>query len=154
MKIRVWQNYLYNSLVNGDGVRMVIFFSGCKRCCPGCHNKDLQSFEAGIEKDINEIVKDVLENKSMIDGVTLSGGDPIYQEKGAIELSKKLKEQNINICLYTGELFENINRELLENIDSVVDGEFKEDQLDTTFNNRGSLNQRIFIKTNGKWEEK
>lgn len=146
MKVKVAKDILWNSLVNGEGVRAVIFFTGCKRNCKGCQNKDLQDFNAGIERDVNDIVNEVLEDIEMIDGVTISGGDPVYQMEGLIELCKRLKEHKINIWLYTGELVDTLISkypELCALVDVVVDGEYIESLHKPDLLYRGSSNQTI-----------
>lgn len=136
---------LDESLVNGEGIRMVFFFSGCKRNCKGCHNTDLQSFSVGKNYSVNELVNKAI-NSKMIDGVTLSGGDPIYQHEEILELCRELKKNNINIWMYTGETLTGVlekNKALIKYIDVIVDGEFKE-QLKGDFRYKGSSNQKIY----------
>ena len=70
----------YESLVNGPGMRRVFFSQGCKHNCKGCFNPDTHSFDGGEEKDMDELIKDVLSNP-MIKGVTFSGGDPFKEHK-------------------------------------------------------------------------
>lgn len=148
MKIRVADKILYNSLVNGEGVRAVIFFAGCKRNCRGCRNVELQDFNAGIDREIDDIVDEVLENIEMIDGVTISGGDPIYQYYGLFELCKKLKEHNINIWLYTGEyvrdLAEMPEGGIIKMVDAIVDGPYLEELNKEGLKYKGSSNQNIW----------
>ena len=95
-----YAGYIANSMENGEGIRDVIFFSGCKRDCPGCHNKELQDFGYGWDVEIDEIVNLILNNKEMIDGVTISGGDPIYQYDALLELCKELKKKHQYLGLY------------------------------------------------------
>lgn len=145
MKIKI-AGMAPNSLVNGEGIRFTVFFNGCRRDCPGCHNKELQDFDNpnAVLMDTDDIVAAVKKEEFLIDGVTLSGGDPLYQPEGLVELCEKLK--NFNIWLYTGETYENIPEKLLENIDVVVDGMFIEELKDENIKYRGSSNQRIIKK--------
>lgn len=149
MKIKISKELIHNSLVNGDGIRTVIFFTGCDKNCPGCHNKALQDFDAGISANIDDIVNEIIQEKELIDGVTLSGGDPICQSSGATELCRKLKEHNINIWLYTGESYDNLRgNSILKYLDVIVDGRFDESLVNKHLKYRGSSNQRIIYLNN------
>ena len=146
MKIRIAPSILHETLVNGEGIRSCVFFAGCNKYCKGCHNKDLQKFNAGIKRNIDDVVDEILKNRPMIDGVTLSGGDPLCQYKGSLELCKKLKEHDINIWLYTGELYTRIKThfsEILDFVDVIVDGKFDESLVSDKIKYRGSSNQKI-----------
>jgi anaerobic ribonucleoside-triphosphate reductase activating protein len=146
MKFR-FAGYIPNSLENGEGTRDVIFFAGCSRNCPGCHNKELQNFNFGTDIEIDEIIEIVKKNKPLIDGVTISGGDPIFQYPALLELCKRLKKEGFNIWVYTGAEFEDIKQqygtELFKYIDALVDGPFKQELIEPKLRYRGSNNQRI-----------
>ena len=123
----------YESLVNGPGIRRVFFAQGCKHNCKGCFNPETHSFDKGIVLEIDKLIKDVLENP-MITGVTFSGGDPIEQAHSFSYMAKILKNKGLNIWCYTGYTFEKLLdkmkenkdiRELLNNIDVLVDGKFE-----------------------------
>lgn len=149
MKIRL-AGICYESLVNGfGGLRRVFFSQGCNHKCKGCFNPNTHDFKGGELKDIDELVKDVV-NNPFLKGVTFSGGDPFKQAYEFSVFSKKLKEYNINIWCYTGYTFEEIIKEnnkdrieLLKNIDVLVDGRFELDKKDTSLKFKGSRNQRI-----------
>lgn len=148
--------YVYNSLANGDGVRDVIFLSGCKLNCKGCQNKELQDENFGEDVLIADIVDRVKENIGIIDGVTISGGDPFYQADKLYLLCKELKKHNINIWVYTGNVYLDIIKNksyerVLDFIDVLVDGPFIE-SLKTDVKYIGSSNQNI-IRLN-KWRVK
>lgn len=153
MKIKL-AGHIPNSLVNGKGIRYVLFFNGCDKSCPGCHNDSFKDFDNpdAQEMSIEEILKLILREKDMIDGVTLSGGDPICQPEGLIELCKELKKYNLNIWMYTGELFETLeskHKNVLEVVDVVIDGPYIEHLKVTDHEKikfRGSSNQRLFYK--------
>ena len=141
----------YESLVNGPGIRRVLFAQGCKHNCSSCFNKHTHSFDGGEEKKIHEIVEDILCNP-LIRGVTFSGGDPLEQGEEFAILAKKIKKSKINIWCYTGYSFEYILenqkkrngwQELLKHIDVIVDGKFMEEYADSHLRYRGSSNQRI-----------
>ena len=140
----------YESLVNGPGMRRVLFAQGCTHNCKGCFNPDTHDFNGGELKDIDEIVKDILQNP-ILKGGTFSGGDPLEQADKFAYIAQKLRANNLNIWCYTGYTFEEILKnkeqrkgwsELLNNIDVLVDGKFDETKKgDLRY--RGSSNQRI-----------
>lgn len=146
MRIR-WFGYIPNSFVNGEGVRDTIFLSGCKHNCDGCHNKEGQSPNYGQEIDIDEIIEILKMNNDMVDGITLSGGDPLYQYEKTLELCKRIKESDIknkNIWIYTGFTIEQIKEkfiDILDYVDVIVDGKYEKDLPKAE--HRGSENQRI-----------
>ncbi|MCQ2439761.1 MAG: anaerobic ribonucleoside-triphosphate reductase activating protein [Oscillospiraceae bacterium] len=135
------------SMVNGDGARLVIFLQGCARRCNGCQNPDAWDFEGGEEWDtasLAEYVKDIL-RKHPLDGITLSGGDPVYQKHACMDLLDRLPE-DLNVWLYTGFQYEDIaDSPLVRRADVVVDGPFIED-LKCEGQMCGSSNQRIIRK--------
>ena len=141
----------YESLVNGPGMRRVFFAQGCKHKCEGCFNPETHSFDGGEIMDMDKLIKDVLDNP-MLKGVTFSGGDPIEQAHSFAYMAKAFKKANLNIWCYTGYTFESLLekmendnevRELLENIDVLVDGKFQLDKKEDGLRFRGSSNQRI-----------
>lgn len=140
-----------DSIVDGEGLRSVIWFQGCSHNCPGCHNPETHDFNAGVEKSIEEL-KEEIRNLEFQKGVTFSGGDPMMQIEALEELTKCVQECGMNVWCYTGFTFEEIlemSKEnehytrALENIDVLVDGKFmlKLKSFDVEF--RGSSNQRI-----------
>lgn len=141
----------YESLVNGPGIRRVLFSQGCKHNCPGCFNPDTHCFDGGELFDADEIVEDIKKNP-MLKGVTFSGGDPLEQADKFAYIAKKVKKQGLNIWSYTGYTFEyilkNLNnrhdwKALLDNVDVLVDGKFQSDSKIEELRFRGSKNQRI-----------
>ncbi|MDE5845620.1 MAG: anaerobic ribonucleoside-triphosphate reductase activating protein [Muribaculaceae bacterium] len=131
--------------VDGPGLRTTIYFAGCKHHCPGCHNPQTWSFDAGRDMNQQEIIDHIVENDF---DVTFSGGDPMYQSSDIIPLAKQIKSMGKTIWCYTGFLFEEIlsspeMSKLLPYIDVVVDGLFVESLKDTELIFRGSSNQRI-----------
>ena len=155
-KIRL-SGIAYESLVNGPGMRRVFFSQGCKHNCRGCFNKETHDFNAGEDKDMDELIEDTLKNP-FIKGVTFSGGDPFERAKEFTYMAKKFKAAGLNIWSYTGYKFEEIIKneerlELLRNIDVLVDGKFEEDKKEENLKFKGSINQRIIdvnesLKTN------
>lgn len=140
-----------DSIVDGEGIRAVIWTQGCLHNCPGCHNPTTHSFEEGFLLDIEEIKQQIDELEGQ-DGITFSGGDPLYQVEACLELSKYIKSKKLNIWCYTGFTYEALISmsknnpkiiDFLKTIDVLIDGPFVLEQksLDCTF--RGSKNQRI-----------
>ena len=128
------------SLVNGDGVRYVIFVQGCKHHCKGCQNQWSWDMDGGTDIPVEMIAEDVRKHR-MIDGITLSGGDPFYQQDECVKLLKLLPDYNV--WIYTGFAYEEIaDTELAKMSDVIVDGPFIE-ELRCDGKMYGSSNQRI-----------
>ena len=131
------------SLVNGDGCRYVIFTQGCKHGCRGCQNPDTWDPSGGYEVSVEELAADIRKHR-MIDGITLSGGDPMEQESECLQLLDLLP--GMNVWLYTGyEWSEISDRELPRRVDAVVVGKFVE-ELRCEGHYYGSSNQKILRK--------
>ena len=131
-----------DSIVDGPGVRTVIFTQGCRHACPGCHNPETWSFDGGTEYSLPELLA-YLEKNCYTKKVTLSGGDPVYQEE-LPELCRLLKEHGYHVMVYTGFTWDQISHmDFLRYTDVLVDGPFVESlqTLDRPF--IGSSNQRI-----------
>lgn len=153
----------YNSIVDGDGVRLVLFFSGCKHNCTGCHNKQAQNFECGIQfsRVLQEKVIEYVRSTSFIKGFTLSGGDPMYSAELLIPFVQRVRSEvpNADVWIYSGFTYEQIQRDeqrfkLLSLCDILVDGEFVLDQKDESLKFRGSRNQRVIDIQKSKQEGK
>ena len=135
---------LSSSLVNGDGVRYVVFCQGCSHHCPGCHNPDSWDFNGGFDISVEALARDILRHDH-IDGVTLSGGDPFFQHDEYVKLLAILPS-HFNIWIYTGFDYSKIrNTELARMADVVVDGLYIE-KLRVEGKPYGSSNQRIIRK--------
>lgn len=137
-----------DSIVDGPGLRFVIWFQGCAHNCPGCHNPQTQSFKAGCEVDLEDIKKEIKKicDEGIYDGVTFSGGDPLYQIDALEELINYCKSLNLNTWVYTGFVYEKINTIMLnklKNADILVDGPFEIQKKSFDCLYRGSTNQRI-----------
>lgn len=147
-----------NSLVNGEGMRYVVFTSGCKHHCNDCQNELMQDFKYGDACDTDDLFELIKDNADYINGVTYSGGDPIEQSEALISLSKRIKEElHINIWCYTGYSLEYIQsdsipfaNELLKYIDVLVDGLFEKDNIKNALKFTGSTNQRLIYLEDGK----
>ncbi|MDR0918986.1 MAG: anaerobic ribonucleoside-triphosphate reductase activating protein [Oscillospiraceae bacterium] len=140
-----------NSIVDGWGLRYVVFVQGCNHRCSGCHNKHTWDFEDGFEREVDNLFEDIKSDK-LLDGVTFSGGEPFEQAEGLAVLAEKIKPLGLDIIVYTGYVWEdlieksandkNISK-LLNSVDYVVDGRFEESLQDYGLEFRGSSNQRI-----------
>lgn len=147
MQIRLASNLQPDSIVDGEGIRTVIWTQGCSHNCPGCHNQSTHDFNGGFLVDIEDVKQEI---KKLIgqDGITFSGGDPMFQAKECLEIAKYAKKLNLNIWCYTGFLYEDLlknsyQKEFLEYIDVLVDGKFKSEEFSLNLQYKGSRNQRI-----------
>lgn len=147
MKIRLAADLQVDSIVDGEGVRVVLWTQGCPHNCKGCHNPGTHDFNGGEEVEVEEVIEALRKVKNQ-DGITLSGGDPVCQSEACYEISKAAHEMGLNVWCYTGFTYEMMllsksKRKLLEEIDVLVDGKFvlEEKSYDLYF--KGSRNQRI-----------
>ncbi len=145
------QDIQTDSIVDGEGIRSVIWFQGCSHNCLGCHNPETHDFHAGFEVSLDSI-KEQIKNLEYQSGVTFSGGDPMMQIEALEELAKCVKENGMNVWCYTGYTFEEILElgksnphylHALDYIDVLVDGKFVKDLKSFSVQFRGSSNQRI-----------
>lgn len=151
MKIRLAGPLQADSIVDGEGIRTVIWTQGCLHHCPGCHNPQTHDPNGGYEVDLDDI-KESIDNLTSQDGITLSGGDPFFQSEACSIIAKYAHKKKLNVWCYTGYRYEELLRlskkdenilKLLENIDVLIDGRFilHEKSMEVLF--RGSKNQRI-----------
>ena len=142
---------LGESVVDGKGLRTVIFFQGCPRHCEGCHNEKLLPLEGGKSYTPEMLAKEIFSKMTPIHkGITFSGGDPLLQAEELLQVIKILRKEkpNLNIWTYTGYLFEEVQHyPVLKEIDVLVDGPFILSQRDISLPFRGSANQRIIDLT-------
>lgn len=152
MKVRLAANIQPDSIVDGEGIRTVIWFQGCLHHCKECHNPETWKFDGGIEFDVEEI-KAEIKNLKYQNGVTLSGGDPFFQPIAALEIAKYAHSLGLNVWCYTGFTFEELleediaKKEFLKNIDVLIDGRFEIAKKSLACKFRGSTNQRIIDVT-------
>lgn len=144
-----YHNITKTDMLNGDGMRVVLWVSGCNHACKGCQNPQTWSACSGVLFD-EEAKKEIFDelDKDYISGITFSGGDPLHEKNRecVTSLAKEIKEKykNKTIWLYTGYLFEDIkNLEIIHYIDVLVDGPFILEQRDTKLHWVGSPNQRV-----------
>lgn len=151
MKIRLARDIQMDSIVDGEGIRTVIWTQGCKHNCKGCHNPETHSFTDGFLVDVSD-VKTQLKNLQGQSGITFSGGDPMFQAKECAEIAKYAKKIGLNVWCYTGFTFEKLMEksetdksylEFLKYIDVLVDGPFVLSLKSFDVKFRGSKNQRI-----------
>lgn len=144
-----YHNITKDDMLNGDGLRAVLWVSGCSHCCKECHNPVTWDANGGLpfEEEVKEELFEELK-KDYISGLTLSGGDPLYFANRAdvLKLVKEVREHfpEKTIWLYTGFLWEAVEGlEIMEYIDVVVDGPFLAEKKDKKLHWRGSSNQRV-----------
>ncbi len=149
--IRLAADLQSDSIVDGPGLRTVIWTQGCAHHCPECQNPQTWDFEGGGLVPVSEVLKaiDELEEQT---GITFSGGDPMYQPDACTEIAKYCKKLGYNIWVYTGFTYEEllklsekkpIYKEFLKYIDVLVDGPFLIKERDLSLLFRGSRNQRL-----------
>lgn len=142
----------FESIADGEGVRVVIYVSGCKHNCKGCHNPCALPFDAGqpFTKKIENQVIEYIKSTPFISGLTLSGGDPMFSAKELIPFINRIEKLNrkVSVWIYSGFTYEEIIRDedmfnLLKQCDVLIDGRFVLEQRDITLPYRGSSNQRV-----------
>lgn len=150
-----------DNMVNGDGIRVVLWVAGCEHHCKNCHNQFTWNKEKGFKFDDiakEELFKEL--SKDYVDGITFSGGDPLapYNINEITELAKEIKEKfpKKNIWCYTGYTWEELytilngfrslkrkDNTILDYIDVLCEGKFEENKKDPNLLWVGSSNQRI-----------
>ncbi len=139
------------SFVDGPGIRFTIFTQGCSHHCPGCHNPQTHDFEGGHFISLTELLS-MIEENPLLDGVTLSGGDPMFQASSLVPLAREIKERGMNLVIFTGFTYERLMAmkdekpemlELLSFADILIDGPFVMAKRCMDIKFRGSTNQRI-----------
>ena len=139
------------SIVDGPGIRFVVFAQGCPHKCEGCHNESTHDFEGGYDCGLDKILDEVNKNP-LLAGVTFSGGEPFCQPKGFYSLGTEIKKRGLDLVAYSGYTLEKLQKmaesdqdvaHLLGIIDYLVDGPFILAEKDLTLEFRGSRNQRF-----------
>lgn len=139
------------SIVDGPGIRFVVFCQGCPHHCKGCHNGLTHDFSGGYDCEVSKILA-AIDANPLLDGVTFSGGEPACQPEGFLALAKEIKKRKLDIIMYSGYTFEELVlmadensalKELLNLVDILIDGKYEESLRDLTLSFRGSKNQRV-----------
>lgn len=144
-------NIYRETIVDGEGLRYSIYFSGCGHHCKGCQNPETWEYNQGtvLDAQFEERIFDEINSNTLLSGVTLSGGDPLFNPEALLDFLKKLKRRTkANVWCYTGFVYEKLLKDdlrskCLKYIDVLVDGPFVEAKRDVNLAFRGSSNQRI-----------
>ena len=138
-----------NSIVNGPGVRIVYFAQGCPHHCPGCHNPETHAPLGGTLYSIRTLA-DLVISDPLLDGITLSGGEPFEQPEAMSELVTRIRTARAerNVWAWSGYMMERLmedprRRALAELCDVIVDGPFVRERRTLDLPWRGSDNQRV-----------
>ena len=167
-----YHNITYPDMNNGDGLRVVLWLSGCSHHCYNCQNPVTWDENDGLifdESAKEELFREL--DKDYISGLTLSGGDPLHEANldGVLDLVNKIRLSfpNKTIWIYSGYRWSEIfndgvyltrdcagwkRREIVKKCDVMIDGKYMDFQRDITLKWRGSLNQNIWKNCNGIWE--
>ena len=152
-----YHNITHEDMNNGDGIRVVLWVSGCKHHCPECQNPETWEFNSGIPflmSDLNEIIEEL--KKDYTSGLTLSGGDPLAVENRSVVsyIIRTVKNMfpDKTVWVYTGYTFDYLLskvdkdpylKDILNYTDVLIDGEYKKDLRDISLKWRGSSNQKV-----------
>ena len=144
-----YHNITKDDMLNGDGLRVVLWVAGCSHGCPECQNPVTWDPNGGLpftEKEKHELFDEL--EKPYIAGITFSGGDPLHEvnEVEITELAKEIRDRfpHKTIWLYTGYLWEQISHfEVMQYVDVCVDGEYEKDKRNVQLHWKGSSNQRV-----------
>ena len=139
------------SIVDGPGIRFVVFTQGCSHRCPGCHNPQTHDPEGGNWIDTDRILEEIDKNP-ILKGVTFSGGEPFEQPRAMAELAKGVMERDLDLVSYSGYTFEELLemaeededvRYIIEHCRMIIDGRFQLENKTLALPFRGSTNQRL-----------
>ena len=137
-----------DSIVDGPGIRTTFYCQGCPHHCPGCHNPETWAFSGGTSMPVDRLVEIVRANP-LCRGVTFSGGEPFAQAEAFAELARRLRAEGYEVASYSGYTLEQLmegtpaQRELLGEIQVLIDGPFRLEEKSLELNFRGSRNQRV-----------
>lgn len=139
------------SVVDGPGLRAVVFVQGCPHHCPGCHNPETWPFDGGYPTTVEEVWTQIKDSR-LIRGVTFSGGEPFAQAEPLAALAGRIKAVGWDLLVYSGYTWEKLAALAMENLavsqllslaDLLVDGPFRREERDLALAFRGSRNQRL-----------
>lgn len=144
-----YHNITKDDMLNGEGLRVVLWVAGCSHCCKECHNPITWDPNGGLEFD-EEAKQEIFDElkKDYVSGITFSGGDPLHMSNvyDVTQLAKEIRQTfpNKTIWLYTGSKWEEIEHmKILNYIDVLLDGEFEVEKKDVNLHWVGSQNQRV-----------
>jgi len=150
LKVRL-AGIVNESVTDGPGLRIALFFQGCEHHCLGCHNPQTWSHQGGKEYLVDSLLKQLPDNP-LIKGVTLSGGDPFYQPEAAAIIAREFHARGKDVWAYTGFLWEELlisgdtaKIDLLSQCDVLIDGPFVQALQSPVLHFRGSSNQRLIL---------
>lgn len=156
MQIRLSGPTEHDNIVNGYGLRAVLWTQGCYAHCKGCQNPETWDPEGGVLVDIED-VKDELRSFKGQAGLTFCGGEPFLQPEACLEISRFAKEElGWNVWSFSGYTYEQLKEiggakwEFLKSLDALIDGPFILAERDLTMRFRGSRNQRLLHLKNGE----
>lgn len=148
MEMRIFGT-VEDSIVDGPGLRYSVFVQGCPHHCPGCHNPESHDFAGGQTIDTDALILPMRKNP-LLDGLTLSGGEPMCQAEGCCILAEAAHAVHLNVWCYTGYTWEALLAEadparmaLLQQVDVLVEGPFILAQRSLELKYCGSRNQRL-----------
>jgi len=146
-----------DSIVDGAGIRLSVFTQGCPHECAGCHNPQTHNLTGGSVADTENILV-MIEENPLLDGITLSGGEPFLQPVPCLALAKGAHALNLNVWAYTGYTWEELLcidspdiLSLIKEIDVLVDGRFVQEERTLNLLFRGSKNQRLIDVKSSLW---
>ena len=145
-----------DSIVNGPGLRAVVWTQGCLIHCPGCQNPETWDPESGTLVEV-EAVKEELRGLTGQNGLTFCGGEPSLQAEACIEIARFAKrELGWTVWSFSGYTYEKLKErggpawEFVKELDALIDGPFVLEQRDLTVKFRGSRNQRLLHLKDGE----
>ena len=145
-----------DSIVNGYGLRAVVWTQGCFNHCKGCQNPETWDPEAGVLVSVED-VKEELRNLKGQSGLTFCGGEPFVQPEACLEIARFVKQElGWNVWSFSGFTYEKIKEkggamvDFLNELDALIDGPFVLEERDLTLKFRGSRNQRLLHLKNGE----
>lgn len=167
MQNKYYSGYMPNDFIDGIGISVSLWVSGCPHHCPGCHNKNMWDFNSGglIPKNIKEQIIQAIADNRILRNFSILGGEPLCDENiffvNDIIQTVRNKYPSIKIFLWTGytvnELKNNKNfdiiNQIMKNIDFLIDGRYEENKRDVTLFLRGSSNQNIYNLKELSWEK-
>ena len=143
----------YESLVDGPGIRNVLFVQGCRHRCPHCHNPDSHDAQGGTERTVPQVIRMLKKpgpGRKLVRGVTFSGGEPFLQAGDLAVVAFEAKRIGWDVTTFTGFVYEELAKlgdpdvqALLGITDYLIDGPYEHDKRDIGLKFRGSYNQRL-----------